>query len=411
MKKITLFIIAVQLCLTFSAFSQAHTLKIIEAVKRDTFIVDSSKQRDVVDYLDKLFHKDAAPDKREKAKKFVFSLVPSVGYSLSTGFAVDLSGNVTFYTNPNKRDVNSYINAQVFYDSRTQKSFFTQSNIWVDNDKTVFVTDLRLMKYPENTYGLGSFTTDAQQNPIDYNYFRLYETVLRKIANNMFIGGGYNMDYHYHISEEGNADNTISDFKRYGEPITSMSSGINLAVVYDSRKNAINPIGGSYANIVFRQNTTLLGSDNNWESLQADFRKYIKVNPGKNNNVLAFWSMLWFNFNGNAPYLDLPGTGWDTFNNLGRGYVIGRYRGRELLYLESEYRFGITKNGLLGGVTFANAQSFSEYPNNAFKKVIPAVGAGLRVKVNKHSNTNVCLDYAYGFNNSKGFFVNLGEMF
>jgi len=82
-----------------------------------------------------------------------------------------------------------------------------------------------------------------------------------------------------------------------------------------------------------------------------------------------------------------------------------------MLYLEGEYRFGITKNGLLGGVLFTNAQSYSEFKTNRFEKVAPAVGTGLRVKVNKHSNTNVCIDYATGLYGSRGVFVNLGEVF
>jgi hypothetical protein len=61
-------------------------------------------------------------------------------------------------------------------------------------------------------------------------------------------------------------------------------------------------------------------------------------------------------------------------------------------------------------VVFANAESFSELQTNRFEKIAPAAGAGLRLKINKHSNTNVCLDYAYG-TNSHGIFVNLGEMF
>jgi hypothetical protein len=152
-----------------------------------------------------------------------------------------------------------------------------------------------------------------------------------------------------------------------------------------------------------------MGSSGNWQSLQFDLRKYIRVSDS-NNNILALWSLLWFT-HGNVPYLDLPGTGLDMFNNSGRGYIQGRFLGRNMLYLESEYRFGITSNGLLGAVVFANAQSVSEYPSDEFKKIAPALGTGLRIKMNKHSNTNICIDYAVGINNSNGFFLNLGEIF
>ena len=82
-----------------------------------------------------------------------------------------------------------------------------------------------------------------------------------------------------------------------------------------------------------------------------------------------------------------------------------------MLYLESEYRFGITGNGLLGGVVFANAQSFTEPGANRFTYVQPGYGLGLRVSLNKFSRTNLCIDYGWGTHGSRGFFVNLGEVF
>jgi hypothetical protein len=66
---------------------------------------------------------------------------------------------------------------------------------------------------------------------------------------------------------------------------------------------------------------------------------------------------------------------------------------------------------LLGGVLFANAESFSEQTGNNFSVISPGYGAGIRVKLNKFSRTNLGLDYGFGANGSGGFFVNLGEVF
>ena len=38
-------------------------------------------------------------------------------------------------------------------------------------------------------------------------------------------------------------------------------------------------------------------------------------------------------------------------------------------------------------------------------------GFGIRIKVNKVSNTNIAIDYGFGLDGSHGFFVNLGELF
>ena len=170
------------------------------------------------------------------------------------------------------------------------------------------------------------------------------------------------------------------------------------------------PEKGFYANGVYRNNFSFLGSDNKAKLFKLDVRKYFKLNR-HNNNVLAFWSYNWLSFGGKTPYLDLPSTGWDTYNNTGRGYVQSRFRGNNMLYFESEYRFGISRNQLFGGVLFGNVESFTEPISNKFEKVLPAIGAGLRIQFNKLSRTNIAIDYAFGANGASGFFINLGEVF
>jgi hypothetical protein len=82
-----------------------------------------------------------------------------------------------------------------------------------------------------------------------------------------------------------------------------------------------------------------------------------------------------------------------------------------MLYLESEYRFTILSNGLLGGVVFANAESLSEEGSGHFEYIAPGYGLGARISLNKFSRTNLCIDYGWGAHGSGGFFVNLGEVF
>jgi hemolysin activation/secretion protein len=121
--------------------------------------------------------------------------------------------------------------------------------------------------------------------------------------------------------------------------------------------------------------------------------------------------MDWLTTAGTPPYLLLPSTGWDDNYNTGRGYIQGRFRGNNMVYFESEYRFGLTRNGLLGGVAFVNLQHFSSEISSEYNKIFPGYGAGLRLKLNKHSGANLAVDYGFGLNGSKGFFVNLGEVF
>jgi hypothetical protein len=393
----------------FKAFSQQSPQIVSNQSKavNQSSVSDSSKQKDLIDIIQKIFDNTVSPEKRKTPKKAIFSVIPYAGYTLSTGFTADISGNVGFYTSTSHQENLSIFAADVGYDSKSQKTFLTRSEIWANNNSYKIVTDLRWQRYPTDTYGLGTFASFA--NDIDFNYIRVYETVLKKISNDYYAGIGYNLDYHYNITATGNPGNSISDFEKYGQSSSSRSSGINLDFLYDNRKNPLNPLSGTFASVIFRDNMVFLGSNTNWQSIQFDFREYIKLSSNSN-NVLALWSIAVFTA-GDVPYLDLPATGSDMYNNSGRGYAIGRFRGRNELYLEGEYRFDLTKNGLFGAVVFVNGQSFPGLQNNTFERVAPAAGTGLRIKLNKHSNSNICIDYGVGTGGSRGFFVNLGEVF
>jgi len=158
-----------------------------------------------------------------------------------------------------------------------------------------------------------------------------------------------------------------------------------------------------------RVNPKFLGSQEYWYSLYFDARKYISFDPNSW-NVLAFWSYLWTTMGSNAPYLDLPAITWDANQRSGRGFYPSRYTGRTLWDFETEYRRNITRDQLLGFVVFGNMNSVTEPGTSQFAYLHAAAGAGLRIKFNKHSGTNFCMDFAA----SKGYwslYFALGEAF
>ena len=80
------------------------------------------------------------------------------------------------------------------------------------------------------------------------------------------------------------------------------------------------------------------------------------------------------------------------------------------MYFESEYRFGITSNGFIGGVVFGSLTSASEYESQQFLYWHPAGGAGLRMKFNKYSDTNIGLDLALS-KDYFGVYLFIGEAY
>ncbi len=335
------------------------------------------------------------------------AIFQAVGYTIVTQAVSIISTNISFYTgNPYTTNLSTVI-ANPQYSSRHQIIMPIISDVWLEKNKINLLGDYRFYKYPSVTYGLGGLTSLANSDQIDYSYIKVYQEVLTYLDNNLYGGIGYNYDYHFNISSASN----VTDFEQYNHNASlTTSSGLVLHLKYDSRTNINNPQNAFFGSVTYRSNFTWLGSDENWQDVQLEFRKYISFSS-KRESVLAFWSWNEFIFGGKAPYLDLPSLGWDTYANTGRGYIQGRFRGTSLAYLESEYRFSITNNGLLGAVIFANAVTVPEFPTGLFKAISPGEGFGIRIKLNKFSDANLGIDYAFGTQGSQGIFFNIGEVF
>lgn len=369
-------------------------------------------QRDLIDLVYIILHKN--PDKRldssgNKNTKLYITVAPIIEFTIATGFTPGIAGNMAFMTSVKKKTNTSSLVGAIKYTQKKQFLVPIQSSLWTPGNKFNFIGDWRYLNYPQDTYGFGGYTKLSDKYIVNYKYLRLYEMVLRNVGRDLYLGMGYMLDYHWNISEEEVQPGRVTDFQKYGFSKTSTSSAIAFDLLYDTRESSIYPKPGSfYANLQFIQNTRLLGASSNWNSVVVDVRKYIKM---PYHTVLALWCYSVFDLSGNPPYLDLPGTGSDMFNNTGRGYEQGRFIGKKMIDLEAELRFNISKNSLFGGVIFGNAESLSELGTNKMKVISPAIGAGLRIKLNKLSMTNLCIDYGIGRGGSKGFVGNLGEIF
>jgi hypothetical protein len=376
-------------------------------------VKDTARQTDLIDIAKQLINIKSKKIKVERDKKFYFTFLP-FGTTVpgGTGTALITSTTAGVYLGPRKTTNISSATFTPYWNFKERFGLPLRTSIWLPNNTWTIQGDTRLMVYPQYTWGVGSSHSLEESTFLKYRYIRFYQTALRQIRPYFYGGLGYNLDYHFNI-HTNDPDVNLPEFTGYdiGTQGNSFSSGISLNLLYDTRNSSINPLPGAYANVIYRVNPGFLGSNNNWKSLYLDARKYISMNPARKNqqNTIAFWSYFWTVFNGKAPYLDLPSIGWDPYNRSGRGIDQNRYRGRSLLYLESEYRRDITNNGLFGFVVFANANTVSG-SGTLLTSWHPAVGTGLRIKFNKASNTNIGLDYGV----SKGyssFLLNLGEAF
>jgi hypothetical protein len=369
-----------------------------------------SQQRDATDLFRKIFNvskprKTDSTSLKEGGK--VIAFLPTPGYAPQSRFLLQVVTNVAIRnTNANI----SILNLLATYTQNKQTILQYTTSYFSKNNKYYFSTDWRLLNYPQATYGLGMYTSLNNAIDMDFRYLRFYQTLMRSVGKNLYIGIGYQFDYHWKI-QSMIGDDRVEQISDYTLGITgkSVSSGPTLSLLYDSRANSLSATQGFYANIVLKQSLKSLGSNTNYQSLLIDTRKYFNLS-GNTNHILAFWSYNFFT-HGTLPYLDMPSTGWDTNVNTGRGFIQGRFRGENLIYFETEYRFALTRNQFLGGVLFSNFQTVSEISDNRFQKIVPAIGAGLRIRVNKFSRANLAIDYGIGGDGSRNIYFNFGEVF
>jgi outer membrane protein assembly factor BamA len=377
--------------------------------------IDSSSYRNKRDLIDVFIDwkiTDTTQHKPKRSdKKIRLSLLPSATtVPGASGFAFVTAFSAAFFLGAPQTTNLSNIYFTPYTNFAGKLVFPIRSYIWTKDNKWNFIGDYRYLVYPEYTYGLGSSSQQSDQSLVEYKHFRFHQSVLRNVFSYVVLGGGINLDYHYDITESPSV--SPQKYVRNYEGHTNTSSVSNSLVLnagYDSRQNSVNPQQGMYMGLVYRYTPTWLGSTSLWHSIYADIRTYHSFNP-KRQQLISFWAFYWDVFSGRAPYLDMPATFWDPNYRAGRGYYQARFRGDAMAFLEAEYRFDLTRNGLWGATLFANAQTLRNPANRQFGKIAPAVGAGLRLKFNKYSNTNLTFDVGFGLE-SWNWFMGMGEYF
>jgi Omp85 superfamily domain len=375
-----------------------------------------------------------------KAYQLLPSILPVIGVNPALGVLLGVTAFMAMYVGDPETTTISNAQPTIIYTSHNQFVVQMISTIMTSGNEYELQGDWRFLLYNQDTYGLGTgpypvntgFTLNGYgqtaavngAQPMDWDLLRFHQSVLKKVSGPLYVGGAVRFDRYYNIDDEllnlSSTPAVITSHYAYSRYYGFNSNQYNIVslgaeVLYDSRDSTVNPYRGVYANFVFRGDPTWLGSSKDSTQGYAEFRTYVGLDPEIPRNVLAFWVIAQGVTSGALPYLALPAIGWDSRGRTGRGYVAGRLRGTEEIYLESELRFRITDNGFIGGVVFANVSTFARpavsiagYSNpgqHLFENLAPAGGVGLRIMMNRASRTNVTVDFAFS---PTGFGVYLG---
>ena len=110
--------------------------------------------------------------------------------------------------------------------------------------------------------------------------------------------------------------------------------GIGVVLTRDTRDRVIAPRRGSLHVLRARVHPEGLGNTYGYTQVRADLRAYVPVARG---HVLAVRGLA-ATTTANPPFDELPALGGD---EVMRGYFEGRFRDRQMLVLEADYRFPI----------------------------------------------------------------------
>jgi outer membrane protein assembly factor BamA len=358
----------------------------------------------------------------ESHKPF-FVVAPSVGSKPSTGVNGGLAGNIAFVNGePGSTHISSMSGGvKVSQKGQTLSGF--KLAMFTPGDRWFIQGDNRFSWTSQNTYGLGSNTPAADAENLKYDALRLYETVYRSVAPGLFVGAGIDVNRHSNIrpGPGGPGGDITFDQAAYVEYTGQhgfaidgqTSSGTSIGLLFDTRDNAINARRGWLASATYRTFFDgFLGGDSTWQETSFDVRTYRALSRDSR-RTLAFWALGDFVTGGVPPYFDLPATAGDSYGRSARGYGEGRYRGDRLVYGEVEYRQTLTRNGLFGFVTFLNTTTIDSHEPGPrlFGTFAPGTGLGLRFLLNKKSRTNLCADYGWGKDGSRGLYLAIQEAF
>jgi outer membrane protein assembly factor BamA len=291
----------------------------------------------------------------------------------------------------------------VFFTFKAQYGLWIDNAIYGDKDKWFFLGRSRIQRFPLLYYGIGDETSGEHPAVVDANYLLLRQRVLRKIIPNLFLGPEVDFQHLSSVSF-----NQPEDGSHHAQPLGSSGTtnlGFGAALVYDDRHNVLNVRKGWFGEVGYLGYRPSLASDYSFNSINVDLRGF---HPYKKNNVIA-WQVTGNFMSGDVPFNQLAMVGGEM---MMRGFYQGRYRDKNMLAAQVEYRmlpFAFSKRW--GATLFAGtagvAPAIKEFK---IDKAQFAGGAGVRYLLFPKKDIFLRLDMGLT-REGPGFYFFTGEAF
>ncbi len=335
----------------------------------------------------------------ERRKVLVYP-VAHVSYDEQTSWKFGVDGRIAFRIGRDQKNHLSYIEFPGFYYTlNRQLNFRVRARLYLNNNYRALLL-FSYKKFPDSFYGVGNNTNNNDKEHYDMQTFHLQAEFLRRLISKIYIGPHYEFERTIDVSHGENgllAQNNVEGSRGY------QVSGLGVTAEYDTRDNGTFPTAGENIEFNVMMFSPVLQSDEVLIKYDFKFRKYIQVAKQKSHIIAMDFNLV---MRDNDP----PFSRMSTVGEVIRGFNKNRFRDRNRIHGQLEYRFPIFWR-FRGAVFFALGDVFENTSDLSLSNLKYAGGAGIRLVLDKKEKLSIRFDYAVGKDWANGYYLGINEAF
>jgi outer membrane protein assembly factor BamA len=295
----------------------------------------------------------------------------------------------------------SSLRAFAVYTAKKQLILSVGGELYLDRERHQARFDVSYLRFPTTFWGIGNDAPDAAEEDYTPRTFGVLLGWQRQVVPGWYAGLTAEFAHRRLLETE---DGGLLATAAVPGVADGRVVGGGLAASRDTRDNTVYPRSGSFHQLTWSVFDEAIGSDYSYASTVLDLRHYVSVTAG---HVMAL-RVVGIAKTATPPFDRLSELGGDV---LLRGYFQGRFRDRQLLAVQGEYRLPVWWR--VGVVGFAGAgQVARDLDGFDVDGVKLSAGLGLRVALSPSDGLNLRADWGYGFDvGTSGLYLGLGEAF
>jgi outer membrane protein assembly factor BamA len=326
-----------------------------------------------------------------------FFPLPAVFYQPETGWGF---GGALLHTGQLARDARTGTNfLALIYTLKKQYAAQLASELYTAGNRFVIVGEVGGSHFPDKFYGLGNATLADTSEDYTLDQVKAALEVRVRLLPRLYLGPS--VLYQWAAVKDTAAGGFLAGGAIPGS-LGGTVTGLGAVLTLDTREHSLAPRSGAFVVLRARLQDEALGSDYDYLRYELDARWYTSVIP---RHVLAL-QLGATGSTGEPPFFDLAKLGGA---NVFRGSYEGRFRDRQRIVAQAEYRLpvwgplGVTLFGAAGQVT----RSWGDLRPGDLHY---AGGGGVRFVLSREERVSLRIDVGFGPGESGVYFA-LGEAF